>query len=104
MERWNLCGLWQLAVASLNQEHAEFLPRQVAGERTAAGAGADDDEIVLCGFIGCILRCHIEVLGSKSPKQIDEIRTFLIGERRAEIVALVHDIVGALAELMEKAA
>ena len=30
--------------------------------------------------------------------------TFLIGERRAEIVALVHDVVGALAELVKKAA
>ncbi len=48
MERRNLCDLRRIPAACFQDKHAKAVLCQIASKRSAARAGADDDEIVLC--------------------------------------------------------
>ncbi len=51
MERRNLRNLRRIPPACLEDKHAKTILCQICSKRTAARAGADDDEIVLCGLL-----------------------------------------------------
>lgn len=48
MERRNLCDLRRIPSACFQDKHAKTVLCQIGSKRSAARAGADDDEIVLC--------------------------------------------------------
>src|SRR5881227_3780022 len=48
MKRGNLRDFWRIPSARLEDKNSKAILGKVKGERSAAGAGADDDEVGLC--------------------------------------------------------